>query len=282
MSEFSDTSKKITAGAIAGTIAVTGGIAVTHNLTDKEPEYLETTSSTKQEYKNELPSNSNVIQIGDKTFILNDATTGIFATITETTIPNTIQTTKSLEEMLQDRIVAPSDFNSLEELYDHYAKIWNTKNAGNSAIEIIDQVDFVDGDDLKIAAALAYLNEVGVNPLDLMDQLNHIQVCGLVGTGGIDPRIEEKLVPLFELFPKEFTRAMIIKSYRPLAKELTALLEVKLNHVVAVEYKDSYLTPEIASLALSYDILEKDKYVIDFLEKQNGKEITVENNLVRK
>lgn len=276
MSEISDASKKIVATAVAGAIGVTGGVAVTHKLRNEVGE--QPTSQPQNsfvEYIDTIPTKSNEFTIDGQTFVVEEPTSGIFGRVTETTLQTP---TTSVKEKYQDRIVLPSRFNNVEEMYAYYNEVWVNQSAGRSALTVIEDVDLVE-DELSIAASLAYLKEKGIDPLTLTDQFKLIQVTCL----GSDyaSGLEDGLAPLYDLFPETANRFMIKKSFIPLANEITAIIDVKQNGIIAVTYNIAYLTPEVAGLALQYDVSVYEGILV-FLEMQNGVTIARPITMVRK
>lgn len=287
MSEISEKAKKVAALGTAGVVAAAGATIVAHKQNDKKIENLETATSATQEYIGEIPSQNAEFSLGSTTYIFTEPTAGIFGNVIEKNEPTTeirfepeIETTKY--KLDEDRIVAPSKFADLNELYIHYEQVWKEKNQGKTPLEVIKSVDTdeVNNDDeLKIAASLMFLSKGNTKEEKTIIQkllpnqtkdiqtiyeenayyMQLLQVLCLIGSDHLDSRIMAELEPFWAQFPKEFLEIennyfSAVKCYIHLANEFTALIDVKEKGIVAITYGAAYMTPEVARIAEQYGI----------------------------
>lgn len=295
MPNNNDLGKKVVAAGLAATTAVVGGVAAYHHAQKKDNiETLEPLHTSSVQNNVNLSNNDNEYHIGSTTFVVSSNPTGIFGNVIEATTISPTSTTMSEEEYFRkERMVQPSRFNTLEEMYVYYDNVWKTQNKGLSALEAIQNVDNNE-DELNVAASLQFLREQGLDPVEFLispivdeeakealnqletNQLELIQISGLIGREGLDSRIEMGIKPLIELFPKDFLACAITKSFISLNNEIIALINVKQEGETVITYNGVYLTADTALKAqsLGYDIYPG---AIEFLVNENPEKEKVDS-----
>lgn len=167
--------------------------------------------------------------------------------------------TSSLHDYYDNLRIKDSRFSAIEDLTNYYLEYWEKNNAGKTALEVIDGVDYYDAE-ICTAASVQYLIQNEKSADDFYDEYLHLQVCHLSPYGEYLP--VDELNDLYELFPKESNKYAIAKSYMGLAKEVIVLNELdKGNPVLAFE-ANGCITKETAQIA--YDIFNDYSPIYDY------------------
>lgn len=259
-----DISKKVTAGAVAGAVALTGGIATAKLARDTKNEMPEEIPTSHVEfYDEEIPSSlNNDIQIEGTTFTFEEPTTEDVSIFEE----------NILDTYLSSRIVAESRFATEEEFYAYYTNYWQTNSQNESYESVINNYDQVsDKHDLVVGAVVSYLQNNGYYLGQDIDALYACQLTALLYDLSNSPEIMTKATTLRNYFPEDWNYYQIMKSLISCANEYI-LMVGRTNGEKIVEHETVYVDSSLAEILESKGY---DDYVTTFVKALNNEKTRV-------